>query len=182
MAYSVCGSTDGRMWNVLSEQTTNETARFTSGWYSNGKSFTAGEVRPLPDNGIAIAPWGDYGDGVSQLTNVSDVVVAAGATLKAHGIVALRRLGAEINATGAVVKGGGTLDGFAVASNGVFNITGAAKPGPLQLPYAFVGMKDFENFKTWKVAVNGVPAPSLRATFSADGVKVYPVGFYLIVR
>ena len=182
VAYSVSGSTDGRMWNVLSEQTTNETARFTSGWYSNGKGFTADAVRPLPDNGIAIAPWGEYGDGVSQLTNVSDVVVAAGATLKARGTVALRRLGAEIDATGAVVKGGGTLDGFAVASNGVFNITGAAKPGPLQLPYAFVGMKDFENFKTWKVAVNGVPAPSLRATFSADGVKVYPVGFYLIVR
>ena len=182
VAYSVCGSTDGRSWNVLSEQTTNETARFTSGWYSNGGSFTAGAVRPLPDNGIAIAPWGEYGDGVSQLTNVSDVVVAAGATLKARGTVALRRLGAEIDATGAVVKGGGTLDGFAVASNGVFNITGAAKPGPLQLPYAFVGMKDFENFKTWKVAVNGVPAPSLRATFSTDGVKVYSVGFYLIVR
>ena len=108
--------------------------------------------------------------------------MAAGATLKARGSVALRRLGAEIDATGAVVKGGGTLDGFAVAPNGVFNITGAAKPGPLQLPYAFAGMKDFENFKTWKVAVNGVPAPSLRATFSADGVKVYPVGFYLIVR
>ena len=182
VAYSVCGSTDGRSWNVLSEQTTNETARFTSGWYSNGKSFTAGEVRPLPGNGIAIAPCGEYGAGVSQLMNVSDVVVAAGATLRARGSVPIRRLGAEIDSAGNVVKGGGTVEGFTVSEGGVFNISGAKPSSTLFIPYSFVGLKDSANFKTWGVAVDGVPAPGLRAAFSSSGVKLYPTGTYLILR
>ena len=182
VAYSVSGSTDGKAWIVLSEQTTNETARFESGWYSNGKSFTAGEVRPLPDNGIAIAPCGEYGADVSQLMNVSDVVVAADATLKARGSVALRRLGAEVDSAGNVVKGGGTVDGFTVSEGGVFNISGAKPSSTLFIPYSFVGLKDSANFKTWGVAVDGVPAPGLRAVFSSSGVKLYPTGTYLILR
>ncbi len=182
VAYSVCGSTDGRSWNVLSEQTTNETARFTSGWYSNGGSFTAGEVRPLPDNGIAIAPCGEYGADVSQLMDVSDVVVAAGATLRARGTVALRRLGAEIDSAGNIVKGGGTIDGFTVAEKGVFNSSGGQFGGELLVPYTFMNITDAANFRSWTVAVGGVLTPKYKIVVSAEGVRVYPVGTIVIMR
>ena len=182
VAYSVSGSMDGQLWDELSDQTTNETARFTSGWYSNGKAFAAGEVRPLPDNGIEIAPRPRWAQDSVQLTNVADVVVADGATLKADGAVVLRRLGAEIDSAGNIVKGGGTIDGFTVAEKGVFNISGGQFGGELLVPYTFMNIADAANFRSWTVAVGGVPAPKYKIVVSAEGVRVYPVGTIVIMR
>jgi len=182
VAYSVSGSLDGLFWDELSDQTTNETSRFTSGWYSNGKTFASGEVRPLPDNGIEIAPRPRWAENSVQLTNVSDVVVASGATLKTSGAVVLRRLGAEVDSAGNIVKGGGTIDGFTIAEGGVFNISGGRFGGETLVPYTFMNIGDAANFRSWTVAVGGVPAPKYRIAVSAEGVRVYPVGTLLIVR
>ena len=181
-AYSVSGSLDGRHWDELSNQTTNETSRFDSGWYSNGKAFVAGEVRKLPENGIEIASQPGWAVGSVQLTNVADVVVAAGATLKADGAVVLRRLGAEIDAAGNVVKGGGTVDGFAVAQKGVFNLSRMPPEGGVVVPYAFSNMVDLANLRMWSVAVDGAAVPKYRIAATTAGVCVYPVGTLVIMR
>ena len=181
-SYSVSGSFDGLHWDELSNQTTNETSRYSSGWYSNGKAFVAGEVRPLPENGIEIASQPDWAVGSVQLTNVADVVVAAGATLKSDGAVVLRRLGAEIDSAGNVVKGGGTVDGFAVAPKGVFNLSRMPPEGGVVVPYAFSNMVDIANFRTWSVAVNGTAMSKYRIAVMTAGVCVYPVGTLVIMR
>ena len=140
------------------------------------------EVRPLPENGIEIASQPDWAVGSVQLTNVADVVVAAGATLKSDGAVVLRRLGAEIDSSGNIVKGGGTVDGFAVAPKGVFNLSRMPPEGGVVVPYAFSNMVDIANFRTWSVAVNGTAMSKYRIAVMTAGVCIYPVGTLVIMR
>ena len=96
--------------------------------------------------------------------------------------VAVRRLGAEIDSAGNIVKGGGTIDGFTVAEKGVFNISGGQFGGELLVPYTFMNITDAANFRSWTVAVGGVLTPKYKIVVSAEGVRVYPVGTIVIMR
>jgi len=177
VAYSVSGSTDGRIWDVLSEQTTNETARFTSGWYSNGDAFTANEVRQLPDKGIAIAPH-RVAPATAQLANVSGVSVAAGATLEARGAVTLRAL--SVDASGA---GNGTVRGFAFASSGVLDVKGLPQfVGRLDVPFAFDGCTGLGNVSNWTIKIDGVPTEKYIAYLSSSGVAIIARGMTVIFK
>lgn len=150
VAYSVMGSYDGISWTELTNQTTNDTSRFTSGWYSDGTPFVSGEVRKLSEgHGIAIPSSYPVAEGVSQLQNVSSVRVAAGATLRASGTVELKNLDAAVDEDGRPVAGG-TIEGFTVASSGELRLSGAVASGT-ELPYTFVNMKGLENFRAWTV-------------------------------
>lgn len=177
VAYSVSGSTDGRIWDVLSEQTTNETARFTSGWYSNGDAFTANEVRRLPYKGIAIAPHRAV-PATAQLANVSNVTVASGATLEARGTVTLNTL--SVDASGA---GNGTVRGFAFASAGVLDVKGLSSfGGRLDVPFAFEDCMGLANISKWTLKINGATTRKYGVLASPTGVSLFSQGTVIIIR
>ncbi len=177
VAYSVSGSTDGHIWDVLSEQTTNETARFTSGWYSNGEAFSANAVRQLPEKGIAIAPHRVVPAG-AQLANVSSVTVASGATLEARGAVMLNTL--SVDATAA---GNGTVRGFSFAPVGVLDVTGISSfSGRLDVPFTFENCNGLENVAKWTLKLDGAPTAKYRAFVSPTGVSIVSRGVIIVFR
>ncbi len=116
------------------------------------------------------------------LSNVADVVVDSGAVLTANGAVTLCSLGVGLDSAGAAVKCGGTIDGFTIASDGVFNITGSRPSGELLVPYVFSDIVDASNFCNWSVSVNGAVSSSLRIGVTSSGLRIYPAGMIIIVK
>lgn len=182
VAYSVMGSYDGIAWTELTNQTTNDTSRFTSGWYSDGTAFQSGAVRRLADgHGIALPASYPVPEGAAQLRNVSGVRVAAGATLRATGTVTLDRLDAPVDDAGQPVAGG-TVDGFTVAPTGALRLSGAVASGT-ELPYTFVNMRDAANFRAWTVYENGAANPRKHVAVHGDSrLAVVTDGMTLLFR
>lgn len=176
VAYSVLGSYDGVAWTELTNQTTNETARFTSGWYSDGTSFKAGEIRKLSEgHGIAIAPYPSFDTRLSQLENVSSITVAAGATLRAKGTVSLAKLNLDL------ADSAGTIEGFSVAENGELHVTG--KLGrDTEFPYTFTDMKNMANFSSWALYENGAPSKKKIVLRAGNKLAAESPRFVLIVK
>lgn len=177
VAYSVLGSRDGIAWTELTNQTTNDTARFASGWYSDGTAFAAGAVRTLAEgHGIPIAsrPASSVSAGAAQLGRVASISVAAGATLRAVGTVALKTLTVPENGRA------GAVAGFTVAADGALFAPGELAWGAA-LPYAFSEMKEAANFRTWTLWEGGVRS---RKRLSLRGGSLVAGGdsFLMIVR
>lgn len=183
VAYSVLGSYDGITWTELANQTTNETSRFTSGWYSDGSGFAAGAVRKLSEgHGIAIAPYPAAPEGLTtQRLNVASVTVAPGATLRAKGTVLLNRLDAALDSEGQPIAGG-AIEGFTVPKNGTLYLSGRIDSGT-ELPYTFADMKDAANFRSWTIVEGGVVKPNRRlAVRGTSRLAVCDDGFVLFLR
>lgn len=84
-----------------------------------------------------------------------------------------------------VPSGGGTIVHFRPAENGTVNITGLVGdlPNRYALPLTLLGVTDAENFKTWKVAVDGSIVRKTELLYS-DGILTTHAlnGFILVVR
>ena len=180
VAYGVMGSFDGISWTELTNQTTNDTSRFTSGWYSDGTAFVSGAVRKLSEgHGIAI-PFSAAAAAVGvQLQNVSSIRVSAGATLRATGTVELQNLDAAVDEDGRPVAGG-TIEGFTVASSGELRLSGAVASGT-ELPYTFVNLKGMANFRAWTVYEDGAVSKKYVAV-RANRLAVCSGGMTLLFR
>ncbi|HNX36512.1 MAG TPA: hypothetical protein PKM57_17960 [Kiritimatiellia bacterium] len=175
--YEVRGSTDGVTWDLLDEKGTNFCKQVTGQvWYSDGSSTVTGARQ-----GFAVASAPAYDANAAQLASVSDVTVAAGATLKAKGTVTLPTLTLDC------ANGNGTLDGFAFADSGVVNLVNFTPgAGNLQVPITFTNMDAAAlakvNSRTWTVKVDGVVTHSMRVSLSADHATISTAGTMLSVR
>ena len=144
-------------------------------WYSDGSSTVTG-VR----HGFAIASAPAYEANAAQLASVSGVSVAAAATLKAKGTVALPSL------TLACANGNGTLYGFAFADTGVVNLVNFTPDADVQnVPITFANTDAAEfakvNSSNWTVSVDGVVSHSLRVNISADHATISTLGTLIML-
>lgn len=175
--YEVRGSTDGVTWDLLDEKGTNFCKQVTGQvWYSDGSSTVTGARQ-----GFAVASAPAYDANAAQLASVSDVTVAAGATLKAKGTVTLPALTLDC------ANGNGTLDGFAFADSGVVNLVNFTPgAGSQQVPITFVNMDAAAlakvNSRTWTVKVDGVVTRSMRVSLCADHATISTAGTMISVR
>ncbi len=173
--YEVRGSTDGAMWDLLDEKGTNFCKQVTGQvWYSDGSSTVTGAR-----HGFTIASAAAYDANAAQLANVSGVRVAAGATLKAKGTVTLPALTLDC------ANGNGTLDGFAFADTGVVNLVNFTPGSEAQsVPITFANTDAATlakvNGRTWNVSVDGVAAPSIRVSLSADHARIAILGTMIL--
>ena len=82
-----------------------------------------------------------------------------------------------------LAAGGGTVKGSRVVPNGTLILNGVAETGAdiaSALPLAFEGTLDAQNFRSWKVVIDG--KPTRRHPVYANGrISVPNLGFVIIV-
>ena len=173
-AYSLEGSVDGLHWNTL----TNDmdvpffSASFT--WIGSQTILVYGEragnyvhTSGMP---IEVATSQTY----SMLENVESVSVAPGAKLLADGDVTLSSI--SLAATG-----GGTIEGFSFADEGVLDVTGW-EGSMEEIPLSFVNSETFAKVGDWTLVLDGLPTKRRGFTVSSTGITLKPVGTAVIIR
>ena len=83
-----------------------------------------------------------------------------------------------------LASGGGTVKGGKIMPNGTLIINGVTETGTdiaSALPLAFEGALDAQNFRSWKVVIDG--KPSRRHPVYANGkISVPSLGFIMDIR
>ena len=184
-------SVDGIHWDAVSEDCTYDHTNTRYRWLGGNKD---GASNANKDNGYAGQNSPDsstfnyaYGWKVTKtaptkvfslLENVGPVTVANGATLKyegaADGAPALSQVKLAAGATG-------SIDGFAFAEDGTFEIDAMAK-GSVSVGVTLPNAKDLANVAKWQVKVGNVLKPNYRVQATADGFSVTKSGLMLYIR
>ncbi len=166
-------SVDGRDWDSLAsldyDGYTSEYRPPINTWRSdNTTTYQVGytthttgmPIPPGPTNEVRFA--------------ASSVSVAAGAELiaRAPEKPVIREL--------AVDGSGGTIDGFAFASDCTISVTNAAANGVV--PMTLRNVDGIDSTSGWTVSVGGKRKASLRVSASATGFKLTPVGTQFLIR
>ena len=168
--FAVDGSPDGENWYKLTEVTCQAAG---GDWYSDGTDYSADHVPDVvahPEYKLESGIKNDY----SVLSNVTAVSVSAGATLKAEGDVTLPALSVDC-------RGGGTIDGFALASSGTIEVSNAPST-TVELPVSFVNCSGLENVSQWTLSVVGRPNYNRRIVCRDGKLYLESPGFTVIVR
>ena len=120
-------------------------------------------IPPGPTNAVAFA--------------ASSVSVAAGAELiaRAPEKPVIRALTVD------GLAGGGTIDGFALASDLTLSIGNVAYASGLTIPMTFRNVEGLDA-SGWTVSVGGSVKASLRVRAASDGLTITPPGTQLIIR
>ena len=168
-------SADGVFWDKVHEVvgSTHECPGGTY-WISDNSSFTAGAGHTSEfafglDNGKSLITGTP-----NQLSNAT-VTVTAGAVLRAEGDV-------TIHAIEGGAGGIGTIDGFAFAQNGTFNLMGVDRlEDAVSVPVDFVNVTGAENITGWKLTVGGKHANG-RVSYANGSITVSPLGTRIILR
>ena len=180
-SWTVEGSLDGGDWHTLTNAVFGDAsapAVAAGCWYSDpAEQFASGRILPegkgFPIPGMCPAP----AVAAAQLSGVSSVFVAPGATLSANGSVTLSRLGADPSASESC-----TIKGFTFASSGVLSLSSAPSGAAVDVPMVFEDVKGLENIANWQVSFDG----KMRSGYCidvADGrLRVRRRGFALLVR
>ena len=164
-------SVDGRVWTKLDE-VTNDTKPTNGRWQSNSSdSYVAGytthttgmPIPPGPTNAVKFA--------------ASSVSVAAGAELVARAPEKpiIRALTVDGSA------GGGTIDGFAFASDLTLSIDNVASAAGLTIPMTLRNVEGLDA-SGWTVSVGGKIKASLHVSASANGLTITPTGMQFLIR
>ena len=171
---SLEGSVDGLHWNMITNvmDIVLPSASFT--WTFAGTVLSGSEkTGDRPHVGgvpISIATDKTY----SMLENVESVSVAPNAKLLADGDVTLSSI--SLAATG-----GGTIEGFSFADEGVLDVTGW-EGSMEEIPLSFVNSETFAKVGDWTLALDGLPTKRRGFTVSSTGITLKPVGTAVIIR
>ena len=164
-------SVDGNTWDRLDE-VTNDTKPTRNTWQSD--NTTAYEVGyTTHTTGMPIPP-GPTNDVTFAASSVS---VAAGAELVAHAPEkpVIRTLTVD------GLAGGGTIDGFALASDLTLAIDNVASASGLTIPMTFRNVEGLDA-SGWTVSVGGSVKASLRVRAASDGLTITPPGTRIFFR
>ena len=168
-------SADGVFWDKVHEVvgSAHECPGSTY-WISDNSSFTAGAAHTSEftfglDNGKSLITGTP-----NQLSNAT-VTVTAGAVLRAEGDVTIHAL--EGGAGGI-----GTIDGFAFAADGTFNLAGVERlTDAVSVAVDFVNVTGAENITGWNLTVGGKHANG-RVSYANGHIKVTPIGTLFTIR
>ncbi len=168
-------SADGVFWDKVHE-VVDSTYEYPDAkyWYSDGTKFSKKAKRTTSfvlglDSGKSLITGTP-----NQLSNAT-VTVTAGAVLRAEGDV-------TISALEGGVDGIGTIDGFALAPNGTFNLVGVNKlTDTVSVPVDFINVTGVENIQNWSLNVGGRSVKG-RISYANGCITVTPFGMHLIFR
>ena len=79
------------------------------------------------------------------------------------------------------MAGGGTIDGFAFASDLTLTIDNVASAAGLTIPMTFRNVEGLEA-SGWTVSVGDKVKASLRVSASSNGLTITPTGMQFIIR
>ena len=171
-------SADGVFWDTVADVSSFSGVYAGTSWFSDGVSFASSSAKRVP-TGTDFAFGLDNGKSLitgtpTQLNNAT-VTVAPGAVLRAEGDV-------TISALEGGAGGIGTIDGFALAPNGTFNLTGVGHlDNPVAIPVAFMNVTGTENIKNWSLHVGGRYACG-RVRYANGQSVAFPHGTAIIFR
>ena len=169
-------SADGIFWDTVADMEGFDGTYASKHWFSDDTAFTNGRRTPAGedfafglDNGKSLITGTP-----NQLSDVT-VTVTTGAVLRAEGDVTIHAL--EGGAGGI-----GTIDGFALAPDGTFNLTGVEHlDNPVAVPVAFMNVTGTENIKNWSLKVGGRRAYG-RVKYANGQIVACPHGTALLLR
>jgi len=183
-AYSLEGSINGLQWDML--YATNDAPLASSSWYwtSADKRFNNNEIVVSATSGYPIR--GHSLRTFATLTNVSNIFVAAGATLQVAGLAENETLPLKSGVTLTVDCGQtsspATISGLAFPETGTVNLVNVPKGGNVLVPMDTSASVGFTaNVSRWTVQKDGEPT-KYRISASASGISVIPPGIVILVR
>ena len=175
-AWTMEASADGVFWDEVADVTTFTGTYDGKKWFSDNTAFTNGQRTPRGDD---FAFGLDNGKSLitgtpSQLANAT-VSVTPGAVLRAEGDVTISALEGDAG-------GIGTIDGFALAADGTFNLTGVEHlDNPVVVPVAFGNVTGTENIANWSLTVGGRHAYG-KVAYANGHITAFPRGTTIIFR
>ena len=168
-------SSDGVFWDKVHEVVANESiCTDSTHWMSDDSAFSASTAHVSSytfglDNGKSLI------SGTSTQLNNASVTVAPGAVLRAEGDV-------TISALEGGAGGIGTIDGFTLAQNGTFSLTGVDKlTTSVSVPVGFSNVAGVENLANWSLNVGGRRVGG-RVSYADGYITVAPSGMRVVVR
>ena len=176
-AYSIEASMDGVNWIGL-EDVVGAKENVTAARWNSDDTVVSHDDRPgcgyAMDGRLCCKP------GESSFDLVESVSVDAGATLKADCADGLKLPIKGLTVDPA--KGAGTIDGFAFAETGTFNLT-SLPPGGSKYRFTLRNCTGFENVADWSVRLNGQETGKYEIVVSEDGsVTIVRKGALVIIR
>ena len=170
--FTVYGSVDGMFWEPLfDEDVHTECAGFVPDAWYYGNGYSEGVAK-----GLAFRRTVSSRGGFDVLTNVRNVSVSGGATLRAEGgPVTLSSLALD-------AASGGTISNFTFAANGSLSVTNVPSAYSGALPYAFQNVTGLENLSNWSLAMPGGRAYLYSVATGNGTVHLVKHGFRMIVR
>ena len=176
-AVALYGSTDGVSWDLLRDEFDETVARSSNNyqWLSANYVF-----RPEMERGGERHTGGwmlkKTTPDAAQINLAGPVTVSNGATLSYDGSTppTIGHLKLSSSATG-------TIEGFAFAENGVFEITDYARD-VTGIGVNLTGCADLGNILKWTVMVGGKVNPKLRIAVTKDGIAVLRIGTMVVIR
>ena len=176
-AYSIEASMDGVTWVELEDVVGAKENVTGARWNSDD---TAVSHADRPGCGYAMDGRLCYKPGESSFDLVDSVSVDAGATLRADCADGLKFPIRGLTVDPA--KGAGTIDGFAFAESGTFNLTSLPQGGS-KYKFTLVNCEGFENVADWTVKLNSQPSNRYEIGVAADGtVTVFRKGLIVIIK
>ena len=169
-------SADGVFWDKVVDVTAFTGTYDGKKWFSSNTAFSNGQRIPTGDD---FAFGLDNGKSLitgtpNQLANAT-VSVAPGAVLRAEGDV-------TISALEGSAGGIGTIDGFALAADGTFNLVGVNKlTDAVSVPVGFANVTGTENLSRWRLTVDGNHANG-HLSYANGCITVTPLGTTIILR
>ena len=169
-------SADGVFWDRVAEVSSYSGEYGSKCWISSNTAFTNNQRTPSnPDFAFGIDKGKSLITGTPTQLNNATVTVAPGAVLRAEGDV-------TIHAREGGAGGIGTIDGFTLAPNGTFNLTGVGHlDNPVTVPVDFMNVTGTENIKNWSLKVGGRYACG-RVRYANGQIVAFPHGTAIIFR
>ena len=157
-AYSIEGSADGRMWELVAEDNEAVLPKSNGNWYGATRTTFTIDRQML------------------ALTNVASVAVAPGAKLVANGPVApIKKLVIDAD------RGMGTIEGFDFAEEGTIEVGSMTGKSVAAIPAVLLGTDTLANISGWTV-VSGGKARNWSVSADADKITVVKGGSVILVQ
>ena len=145
------GSVDGVQWDLLHETGGCVHSTYISRASRPDLTWVAGDNCITKEFGYPIKPRADEGSVKTTLATVSEIKLAAGATLAAAGGVELPKL--SVDCTG----GERTVEGFDFATDGVLTVENVPAGAEFELPVNFANCSNLERLASWSITIGGKP-------------------------
>ena len=183
-AYSLEGSINGIQWDTL--YATDDAPLASASWYwtSSNQRFQNNEVRVSSTTGYPIR--GHSLRTFATLSNVSNLFVAAGATLQIAGLADGETIplksGVMLEVDCLQTNATATICGLAFPETGTVNLVNVPKGGTAFVPMDTSASLGFiANVSRWTVTKDGEPT-KYKISASSSGISVVPPGIVIVVR
>lgn len=185
-AYAIEGSVDGLTWETAAEDNAVN-VRATEGWLSDGHTFYHDDAqnghRNVTGNGDCLALRGHPATPVPFLSNISELAVSGGATVRAIGAKVALPAGVRLTLDAAAADEA-TVEGVEFPETGTLNVVGYdPSQGKVVLPVRLGANSTSANLRGWSVSLDGAAAADFKVRASGGTLTlVPPSGAVLIIR